>query len=183
MSLARQVKVGNVTNLSEARYCAGMGVDYLSFPAASIDPKTFKEITGWLSGPKFGIEIGADEKVEAYQADFIVKPIRLLSADAEEQNLVVQLTPEDLLSKKEQLILHKNQILFLEISSPDISSLQQSMNELKEDFKIFARPGENVEEYLNLPIDGLSLQGNAEDRPGLKEYPIAEVLERLEIAD
>lgn len=183
MSLVKQVKVGNVTNLSEARYCAGMGVDYLSFPISSIDPKTFKEITGWVSGPKFGIEIESDENVDSYQADFVVQPIQFLNADIQSQNIVVQLSPDDLPPLKEHLILHKNQILFLEISGSNISSLQQAISELKEDFKIFVRLNGNLEDYLNLPMDGLSLDGNAEERPGLKEYPIAKVLERLEIVD
>lgn len=181
MSLAKQVKVGNVTNLSEARYCAGMGVDYLSFPVSSVDPKTFKEITGWVSGPKFGIELSSNGDTQSYHADFIVKPIQFLNSEIGDQHIVVQLTPNDLPSMKELLILHKNQILFLEISSANLSSLQQTINELKEDFKIFARLNGRLEDYLNLPIDGLSLDGNPEERPGLKEYPIAEVLERLEI--
>ena len=58
--LITKVKVGQVTNLSEARYCAGMGVDFLSFPIVSIDPKTYQEITGWVAGPKFGIEVNPD---------------------------------------------------------------------------------------------------------------------------
>ena len=181
MGLAKQVKVGNVTNLSEARYCAGMGVDYLSFPISSVDPKTFKDITGWVSGPKFGIEISVGEGIKSYQADFVVKQIQFLDEEVEQHPLIVQLSPSDLPSMRDRLILHKNQILFLEISSTNISLLQQSINELKEDFKIFVRLNGNLEDYLNLPVDGLSLVGNAEERPGLKEYPIADVLERLEI--
>src|SRR6516162_4980549 len=71
--LKTKVKVGSVTNLSEARYCAGMGVDFLSFPIASIDPKTYREITGWVAGPKFGIEVAKSdlEKMSEYDADFI----------------------------------------------------------------------------------------------------------------
>jgi len=58
--LKTKVKVSKVTNLSEARYCAGMGVDFLSFPVSSVDPKTYQEITGWVAGPLFGVEIDSN---------------------------------------------------------------------------------------------------------------------------
>lgn len=50
------VKVGNITHLSDARYCAGMGVDLLGFSVIEgqenyISPKQFQEIRGWISGP------------------------------------------------------------------------------------------------------------------------------------
>jgi phosphoribosylanthranilate isomerase len=38
MALKCFVKVGNVTNLSDARYCAGMGVDLLGFPVDAAQP-------------------------------------------------------------------------------------------------------------------------------------------------
>lgn len=50
------VKAGSITNLSDARYCAGMGVDLLGFNVIEgqedyISPKQFQEIRGWISGP------------------------------------------------------------------------------------------------------------------------------------
>ena len=53
MSLKTLVKVGGVTNLSDARYCAGMGVAILGFcPEPSrpdyVDLDKFKEITNWI---------------------------------------------------------------------------------------------------------------------------------------
>jgi phosphoribosylanthranilate isomerase len=49
MALKTKVKAGNITNLSDARYCAGMGVDWLGFPADVVNPDTFKEITNWVT--------------------------------------------------------------------------------------------------------------------------------------
>ena len=71
--LKTKVKVSKVTNLSEARYCAGMGVDFLSFPVSSVDPKTYQEITGWVAGPLFGVEIDSNP-YEQYPADFVEVP-------------------------------------------------------------------------------------------------------------
>src|SRR6187402_255425 len=61
MSLKTKVKVGNITNLSDARYCAGMGASWLGFPMKEVDgsllsPEKFMDITGWVSGPEFVLE-------------------------------------------------------------------------------------------------------------------------------
>ena len=55
MALKTLVKISNVTNLSDARYCAGMGVDMLGFSMDAdspdyIEPKKFAEIRGWVAG-------------------------------------------------------------------------------------------------------------------------------------
>jgi phosphoribosylanthranilate isomerase len=62
MPLKTIVKVGNISNLSDARYCAGMGVDMLGFRVIDglpgyIAPQAFQEIRGWISGPKVVAEI------------------------------------------------------------------------------------------------------------------------------
>jgi phosphoribosylanthranilate isomerase len=68
MPLKTLVKVGCITNLSDARYCAGMGVDLLGFRVIAgsehhIDHTLFQQIRGWLSGPKIVAECyGISEK-------------------------------------------------------------------------------------------------------------------------
>ena len=47
--------IRGINNLSDARYCAGMGADKLTFvldPAlpGHLDPKTVKELAGWIAG-------------------------------------------------------------------------------------------------------------------------------------
>ncbi|MBD2768379.1 hypothetical protein IC235_10785 [Hymenobacter sp. BT664] len=47
--------IRGINNLSDARYCAGMGADKLTFvldPALPgyLDPKTVKELAGWVAG-------------------------------------------------------------------------------------------------------------------------------------
>jgi phosphoribosylanthranilate isomerase len=55
--MSKKVLVKSVTSLSEARYCSGMMVDYISFDftpeSENYIPKSdFNEIKGWLSGVK-----------------------------------------------------------------------------------------------------------------------------------
>lgn len=62
MSLKALVKVSKVSNLSDARYCAGMGVEMLGFRVISgqeyyMPPELFQDIRGWVSGPKIIAEL------------------------------------------------------------------------------------------------------------------------------
>jgi hypothetical protein len=47
--LKTKVKVSSIENLSDARYCAGMGVEWLGFPLA-MPLEKFAEIRNWLAG-------------------------------------------------------------------------------------------------------------------------------------
>ncbi|MFT5570936.1 MAG: phosphoribosylanthranilate isomerase, partial [Cyclobacteriaceae bacterium] len=63
MALSKFVKISNVSNLSDARYCAGMMVDILGFEISDptnefyVGPDTFKELTGWIAGIDYAGEI------------------------------------------------------------------------------------------------------------------------------
>ena len=64
------VKVGEINNLSDARYCAGMGVQLLGFVMSnpnrkSLSKEEYTAITQWLEGPKFVGEFidATDEQV------------------------------------------------------------------------------------------------------------------------
>lgn len=55
MALKTFVKISNVTNLSDARYCAGMGVDMLGFSMDAdspdfVEPAKFTEMRSWVAG-------------------------------------------------------------------------------------------------------------------------------------
>jgi phosphoribosylanthranilate isomerase len=183
--LITKVKVGQVTNLSEARYCAAMDVDFLSFPILLIDPKTYQEITGWVAGPKFGVEADAKNisRIQEYETDFIEININQLDENNGLENLIVSLEANEWPINKPSLLLSKVKILYVEVK---ISSLDEEtlgiINDVKEDFKILLKPSSKIDldKLLKLPIDGLSFDGNVEMKPGLKEYPLSEILEQLE---
>ncbi len=76
------VYVSRITNLSDARYCAGMGADMLGFvvdPAHRdyVSPESYQQMIGWIAGPGRVIEPGptplADVTTAAaeYAADYI----------------------------------------------------------------------------------------------------------------
>lgn len=62
MPLKTLVKVSHLSNLSDARYCAGMGVDMLGFRAIPgtehhIAPQIYQDIRGWIAGPAIVAEL------------------------------------------------------------------------------------------------------------------------------
>ncbi|WBO86032.1 beta/alpha barrel domain-containing protein [Hymenobacter yonginensis] len=67
MALLTSVLVRGINNLSDARYCAGMGADRLSFlldPALPgyLTPEAVQEISGWVAGVEL---VGEFEKLPA----------------------------------------------------------------------------------------------------------------------
>jgi phosphoribosylanthranilate isomerase len=75
--LKTTVKVSNINNLSDARYCAGMGVEMLGFSMDELDFDKFKEMRGWLAGVQVVGETDSKnietiiDLVEKYQPDFL----------------------------------------------------------------------------------------------------------------
>jgi len=62
MPLKTTIKVSHISNLSDARYCAGMGVEMLGFRVIPgkqdfMTPELFQDIRGWISGPRIIAEL------------------------------------------------------------------------------------------------------------------------------
>jgi phosphoribosylanthranilate isomerase len=189
--LMTKVKVGKITNLSEARYCAGMGVDFLSFPVSSVDPKTYREITSWVAGPKFGIEIesATTDLITQYQCDFISFGIDTTDASAPDFNgrkLFVCLDINDWFVQRMNLMRVKEQIVHIELNVPLLNDAAMNiLLQASKDFDILLKItfAMGREQIRKLPIAGISLDGDGETKPGYKEYPLSEILEQLEVVN
>lgn len=198
MALKTKVKVGNITNLSDARYCAGMGVDFLGFPIGgthSIDPEKFKEITEWVSGPQFVAEWSGGETdnvaqiVSKYNVSFVeIDAAQLHLISDLGKVVIVTLAVDDWPKYKVALLRAKNNIGFvllkLNESEVRISDVAQ---ELSSHFSLlldFNNHKLTVDEIMELPIKGISLLGSDELKPGLKDYSsLSAILEELEEMD
>lgn len=181
MPLKTLVKVGSLTNLSEARYCAGMDVQLLGFqtvPARPnyISPMRFQEIRGWITGPSIVAEVygvqSRDELnaiVEAYRPDYLELartelhhadhlsiPFILHAGRNEGADLPVQ--PAYVLADAGDIDYGKSPVIVR------VSSIDEAQSVLKAG-----------------RASGIALQGSDEISPGLKTYdtlaPILEILE------
>jgi len=86
MALKSVVKVGRLSNLSDARFCSGVGVELLGFSVIEgndyyMSPAVFHDIRGWIAGPKiaaelYGVTSGSQiiEAREAYAPDYFEVP-------------------------------------------------------------------------------------------------------------
>jgi phosphoribosylanthranilate isomerase len=189
MSLKTKVKAGNITNLSDARYCAGMGVDWLSFPVNAVNPTIFKEITDWVTGPEFVLEVSEMMPLQ-YLGQY---PVTTLEISFHQLTLIDQLPAMQWMvtlplsewsSIKNELIKYKDKIceLILDLDRLD----QHELRDLTTHFNVLVNQSEkySIVELLNLPIEGINVTGENELKPGLKDFDkLASILEELEVLD
>jgi phosphoribosylanthranilate isomerase len=113
MALKTLVKVGRISNLSDARYCAGMSVNMLGFEVIEgashfVTPELFKEIRGWFSGPlivaeAYGIKSNEDLPaiIQNYLPDFIeVSLSDLLKIDSPSSKFILNTSYEEVTAKE-----------------------------------------------------------------------------------
>lgn len=189
MSLKTKVKAGNITNLSDARYCAGMGVEWLSFPADVVNPITFKEITDWVAGPQFVLEVTGATTEDAIRQ----YPVTSLEIGLDQMPLMdhfpfvewfVRFPASVWTTQKNTLLKRRDKISYivLEIDHQDISVVK----EIASYFKILIHQSDtlSVDVMLALPIEGINVIGEDELKPGLKDFDkLAAILEELEEID
>lgn len=187
MALKTLVKVGNISNLSDARYCAGMGVDFLGFQVVEgkqepVSPKTYQEIRGWITGPQIVAEI-----YDLGSADLIAAIIENYQPDYFELSLSDFMRVGHALTLPYILQLNEGEEL-PEFATPP-AYLQMDIRHVSpgkfvSEYEIIARitSREDLTEALDhTGISGVGLTGGSEIRPGLKTFDdLADILEALE---
>jgi phosphoribosylanthranilate isomerase len=178
--LKKKVLVNGISNLSDARYCAGMMVDFLSFELNEnhndhIPVAKIKEIKDWLSGPQIGgrfTEWSENIDWETFRPDFLILT-----------------NPSDLKRAKE-----KASVIFLETDNvnnhDEFDGLIYTGNELDSLLEIVSIPvfvdlfsqNQTIEQLsIDKRITGIGLRGQKESRPGFSQYDeLMDALEALE---
>ena len=206
MTLSTFVKIGGVTNLSDARYCAGMYVDVLGFDMEDhsekfVNPTQFEEITGWVSGVEFAAEFQTET------AEYILQKLEKYPTVSWIQHRSLEVLTELIDSGKNLIYeVNINEIKHLEaeisdrLANLDIFILLRSPHEkLEEDeeesiLKISDKAsvllGSGITAFNvnalkeKLKLHGIALEGGEEIKPGLKDFDqLAEILEELELED
>ncbi len=195
MALKTLVKVGSISNLSDARYCSGMSVDMLGFCAIAgkahyVSPELYKEIRGWFSGPAivaevYGIQKGEDLPaiIQHYLPDFIELSLQdLLKIHSPYSTYILSTTFEELTTQEASIASFRNQISKIIIPA---ATAEKEIEELARSYKVMIRIDSetNVDTLLaNKSVNGITLQGGTEEKPGLKNYDqLSDILEKLEV--
>lgn len=196
MSLKTFVKVGKITNLSDARYCSGMGVDMLGFrvrpsDADYISPDRFKEFRGWFTGPAVVAEawgLNSNDElnniIDTYQPDYIeLKPDSLEKINAYPLPIILTGTHSEIREAIKKWGSLKIEYMLL-TDLPDIETLRQICLTHKVLVALNEEDDLNKIENFGSLVTGISLHGTPEEKPGLKTYDVlGSVLEKLEAAD
>jgi phosphoribosylanthranilate isomerase len=180
MPLKTVVKVGNISNLSDARYCSGMGVDMLGFRVVEgqpnyTSPKLFQEIRGWVSGPK------------------IVAEIYGLTSANQLPQIIENYAPDYFeLTAQEFETFHSHLGLPCIVSGPakadskiEYALLEESaLTSYRGTAKLLVRPTSSdtvLDLIKSSHVAGVALDGTPEVRPGFKDYAdLADILEKLD---
>lgn len=211
MALRTFVKISEVNNLSDARYCAGMGVDLIGFcldptnPKA-VTPEQFTEITGWIAGVKLVGEFYESsaliikELLDSYPVNYVqisnIQELDYLSTINIPVILNVDLSrleePEHLIKSVEESASRVAYFLLTnggqDADEEIYDKFLQEINHITKDHQVllgFAISAENVmSKITDTSIAGIALQGGDEIKPGYKDYDeLADILEALEIDD
>ncbi|NID09158.1 N-(5'-phosphoribosyl)anthranilate isomerase [Fibrivirga algicola] len=205
MALQTTVKISNVTNLSDARYCAGMGVDLLGFSMDTtspdyIEPARFSEIRGWVAGVHIVGETNSvdPEQIEQLLADYQPDVLQVdevallpyLSTLGKPLMLRVDLTKTSL----EQLDAVANTSLpgidYLLLESQSIIHLDEALKtallQVASRHSVLLGIGfeaSTIQALLaELPVAGIALTGGNEERPGSRDFgALMDILEVIEV--
>ena len=204
--LVKTVKISNVTNLSDARYCAGMGVEMLGFSIDEdspnyISPKKFEDICSWLAGvtlvaetsltdaqhimaalqnyPVHALQIDDPGLLSYLHSELGLPMILRIKADYYEADEI-----NAILSRYEQQVAH-----FL-IESDEEKTLSEdwmaAFEKLSPEYPILVGFGLENDQVVGelvqqLPQVGIALKGSEEIRPGFKDFgALMDILEALE---
>ena len=203
MALDCIVKAGSISNLSDARYCAGMGVDFLGFNCdpgqpGYIDPGLYQEIASWISGVKLTAEFRTFDaasivhSLEDFRADLIEVSHPQLLVDLEKTGLPAMLrlpwgdqSDRLLLSFLDQWPDNLDHlILEFRHMPPEIppDPVRALLNDGAQILVAADFRADQVRSFLERwsPV-GLALNGGDEVRSGERDfYALAEILEVLE---
>jgi phosphoribosylanthranilate isomerase len=191
--MKKKILVKNISNLSEARYCAGMMVDMIAFnfdqnETDYIEATKFTEITNWLSGVKIlgtGINLNSLEiskliennKLDGFvfdqnqidtmlEVDCDIKVLEFLNSKATDFNLEKLKANCNLF-----IVLDENPILIDFLKEKNVETL------LGYD--------KNLRSSSILNVAGYAFLGSKESRPGFSNYNLLidnlEFLEETEI--
>jgi phosphoribosylanthranilate isomerase len=203
MALKTTVKVGNVSNLSDARYCSGMGVQYLGFSLDRdnenyVDPDTLKSIKDWVVGPEIVGEFltsdqrAIEESIQQYELDCIqISDVNVCEALAPMSIPVILALDISTYQNPTELsaVMTQTQDLvdfFLLFKSNSTVIQTEDVFTLARDFKIMVGYGidkDSIHSWIDKTnVFGICLKGSTEIKPGFKDYDeLADILELLEV--
>jgi phosphoribosylanthranilate isomerase len=184
------IYVSRISNLSDARYCAGMGVDMVGFVvdpsnADYVSPARYQEMVGWIAGPARVLEIAdgvnIKEIIETYRPELIHTSLALAEKNVfGGAPLIVEVEHTQYSNAMPQLysLVNVKYVIVTGYNEGAAITLPAGFDVLIET-KSSIHPAAKVLEQSGAA--GLALQGTTETTPGLKDYDhLSKILEELD---
>ena len=193
--LRTQVKVSSIANLSDARYCAGMGVEWLGFPLQEITFERFTEIRNWLAGVQIVGEFTKAtaeqirEAVSTYKPDVIEidSSVSLVAIQSIEipKILRVNIDTDNLPAIFAASAPYVSHFLVVGDSVDSLTGMEASIEIWSAQYPIILGldiPESDLDEWVEQSsIQGIGLVAGEEDRPGFRDFTdLMTILEKLE---
>lgn len=193
--LRTTVKVSAIENLSDARYCAGMGVDLLGFPMSKIPLDKFNEIRNWLAGVAIVGEahqssVSAIKTLcEEYKPDFLeidshvnliqlvdIKIPKILQVNVDRDNLPALFTTAT---------PHVQYFLLVGNAANSLEGMESQIETWAAQYPILLGmpiPENELDAWVNQSsIQGIGIEAGGEERPGFRDFTdLMTILEKLE---
>ena len=189
--------IRGINNLSDARYCAGMGADKLTFILdpnlpGHLDTKSVKELAGWISGVEL---IGEFDQLSAHEINAISAECSLdavlLRTPRTEQELAEIAPPVylELTANSAALTqsLPASPVGFVvELPMAETPEILAALHQISAQNLLWLGPGLQPDRAralaTSLPLAGLVFPSGDEVKPGLRDFDQLEaVFEALEI--
>ena len=188
MSLKYFVKVGNVNNLSDARYCSAMGVNQLGFKLNDFDNNSsiidnIKEIIGWINGvdtvgefDNNNVEfINSIIKIELFDFIQLNHKISINDVNIDPKRIIISIKHIDEFNEffVDDFIKKFSKISYLIIENVELFTSIQ-LYKFSKNFNILINPTLNFiknEDLINkYSLIGFNLFGSEEVKVGFKDY-------------
>jgi phosphoribosylanthranilate isomerase len=200
MSLKTKVLISSVTNLSDARYATGMGVDFVGFSMNETDDDfigytNYTAITNWLQDMNFAGEFNTNATLkqiinQAKEFGFttIISPNNEITTALKEQNFTVILlqTIEDQedIDALSTLTTSADYVL-IESTNHTVLS-QEQIAQLSSQLPLLVGTeisANTINDWLDTTdMEGIALKGSEEIRTGFVDLDaMADILEAIEV--
>lgn len=183
--LRTKIKINKVNNLTDARYFAAMGVDYLGF-CCNVNtemycaPSKIKEITDWVEGPEFVMEFDgwqSEEDIQTLVSLHMAQALHFGAFSSYTHNFGLPVFKDIILENIQEASLEgidypvlRSDKNFKELTASEKSTITHLVSQNK----IFLDIGFDTED-LPLILDhwvlyGLILRGGDEEKTGFKSF-------------
>ncbi|PGH37329.1 MAG: hypothetical protein CRN43_21830 [Candidatus Nephrothrix sp. EaCA] len=164
--------MGNISRFAEARYCSGMGADWIGFK--NITPESFAEMAGWLAGPRFALEA---EHIPATRIHNTVLEIPVSEIAKTHGDIAIRLGMNEWEKYKHEIWAKKNLIRYAQVHADEPVN-RKALEEMCACTEVYVLAEEEKLDFcLSLGTQGIALTGGSTN----EDYsPLSTILEKLQ---